>query len=232
MRKPLLIMLPFAGGNSFSYREICNALGHKYEILCPEIPGRGSLATEKPFESIEDISDYVFEKSIKSLKLLSSYVIYGHSMGGLLTYSLLKKIEENNLPLPKHIVVSGKSAPSVTLNRYWHLLPSKEFWNNLIDMGGIPEELLSCEELKEYFENILRADFKAVETYEYKKPNRLSNVPITVLYGSEEPFEEEDLDNWKNETTKEVKFIKMDGKHFFIYDHTSEVAKIIESVFL
>ena len=80
--KPLLIMLPFAGGNAFSYRDLCLKLEEKYDILCPELPGRGSLTGEKLLDSIEAMSDYIFDHWIKPIHLTNSYVIYGHSMGG------------------------------------------------------------------------------------------------------------------------------------------------------
>lgn len=229
--KPLIIFLPFAGGNALSYRDLNNALQEKYEIICPEILGRGSLVTEDPLENLDAIADYVFNEWIKPLDLSSSYVIYGHSMGALLGYILLKKIEANHLTLPQHLIVSGKAAPSVKPDNNWHKLPSKEFWESLNTLGGMSDEILNDDELKQYFEAILRADFKAVETYCYEKPQKPSEVPITVLYGSGEIFSEDTLDGWKNETTKEVRFIKMQGTHFFIYDHTSEIADIIDSTF-
>ncbi len=70
---------------------------------------------------------------------------------------------------------------------------------------------------------ILRADFKVVEEYIYQKKNKL-NIPIDVLYGNEEIDVETDIFKWKEESLKQVNIFEFKGDHFFIYEHTKNIA--------
>ena len=54
---------------------------------------------------------------------------------------------------------------------------------------------------------------------------------ITVLMGSEEDFTVEDAECWKEETEKEFELRILAGGHFFVFDHTSEIQKVLKTLF-
>src|ERR1019366_1340812 len=96
------------------------------------------------------------------------YALFGHSMGATLAYLCLLRIRRAGLPLPEALILSGKSAPTIASKDMRYLLPRAEFVAMLHNMGGCSPEILQEEELLDYFEPILRADFQAVETWQHR----------------------------------------------------------------
>lgn len=219
-----IIMLPFAGGNSYSYKQILKFFPPGITVICPELPGRGLLPDEPFITNMEHLAAYVFQNYIRHLNQSCRYLIYGHSMGALLGYLLTHKIYSEGMKLPGQLIVSGRKGPGFEgKNELTHTLPSDLFRQKIGLMGGTSNEVLADEELMAYFEPILRSDIKAVETYAHFQRNPL-NIPIGVLYGSEEHMPEEAIACWQYETTEPIEVIKMEGKHFFIFEHQKLIA--------
>ena len=105
-------------------------------------------------------------------------------------------------------------------------MDQQEFIAEIRDLGGMPDEILNSEELLYFFEPILRSDFKISENYIHEQSVPL-NIPITVITGTEEDMELEDIQLWQKETTHVVDFKRMPGKHFFIFQHPFKVMEII-----
>jgi surfactin synthase thioesterase subunit len=153
-------------------------------------------------------------------------------MGATVAFLLAQKIREEERQAPLHLFISGTDAPSVPSKRApRHLLPKDEFVVAVKELGGLPDEILEHEEMLEYFEPILRADFKAVENYKHQVTKPL-DIPFTVMVGDKEDMEEEDILKWQTETSIPINLYKFQGNHFFIYDHEKEIGKIIKSTLL
>lgn len=220
-----LICLPFAGGNVNSYKGLQKQLTDKFNMVNIELPGRGIRRKEALLNNIEAIVEDVYSQLKKYLD--QPYAIYGHSMGTLIAYELCKKIQTQNLPLPIHLFVSGKSGPSAHLNyTKLHDLPKNQFWIEVKDLGGVPQEILNEPELMDYFEPVLRADLKAVEEYQYKNGSQF-NFPITTIIGDQENITDENAILWQKETTSPLYFHKFPGNHFFIFNNFPQLAEII-----
>jgi surfactin synthase thioesterase subunit len=150
-------------------------------------------------------------------------------MGGLMSYLLTLKILENKKQAPSHLFITGTSGPSSTTRqeeKKRYLLDKKEFIEEIKELDGMPEEILQNEELLHYFEPILRSDFKLSENYIYQQRDPL-NIPITVITGTDEDMELNDIHLWQKETTCRVDFKRMSGKHFFIFNHAQTIVDII-----
>lgn len=228
--KPALILLPFAGGNAYSYRDMLSNLQTTYEVLLPELPGRGSLSNQPLIDDANELANYIVNQVIKPLDPARPYILYGHSMGGLMTYLVAQKVKQNNLPLPKHLIISGRNAPCFKREKQVHGYPATTFWSEIHAMGGLPKALLENRELQAYFEPIIRNDFKLVETYQYVKPDILLDLPMTVFYGDQDNMTKESVEAWQQESKQPVKFIEMKGNHFFIFNHVTEITNYINSL--
>lgn len=90
----------------------------------------------------------------------------------------------------------------------------------------MPDEILKNDELLDFFEPILRADFTVSESYRHNVIPPL-NIPITVITGSQEDMEIDEIKTWQRETTEPVDFRVLSGGHFFIYEHVDSILKII-----
>lgn len=227
--KLTLILLPFAGGNAYSYRDMLSNLQTTYDVLMPELPGRGALSNQPLIDDANQLADYLINHVIKPLAS-KPYIIYGHSMGGLLIYVIAQKLLQSGLTLPKHLIISGRNAPCFKRERQVHGYPSTTFWSEINAMGGLPKALLENRELQAYFEPIIRNDFKLVETYHYIKPDNIFDLPMTVFYGDQDHMTKESVEAWQQENKQPVKFIEMKGNHFFIFNHVTEITNYINSL--
>jgi surfactin synthase thioesterase subunit len=93
-------------------------------------------------------------------------------------------------------------------------------------MGGCPEDVLNSDELFGFYEPIIRADFRVVDSFEHK-PCEPLDIPITVIIGTEEKITRENAGKWKEVTTAAVEIHHFPGNHFFIFGQEKEIMEII-----
>ena len=223
-----LFCLPFAGGNKYSYQKYAEKAPAFINIVPLEYPGRGARMKEPLVSDIDALVSDLSKQIISKIDE-NNYAIYGHSMGGLMAYLLTRTLIENNQKPPIHLFITGTSGPASVSRglKQRHLLPKAEFLEELKALDGIPEEVLQNEDLFSYIEPIIRADFKACETYTHKNYYSPLNIPLTVITGTEEDIKPEDIQLWQNETNCEVDFRQIPGKHFFIFKHPLSIIQII-----
>lgn len=217
-----LIILSFAGGSSYSFESIKKIM--KCPVYIIEYPGRGKKISGKLLYDSEQLINNIYAEF--SAYTTAPYAIYGHSMGTLIGYLLIKKIKEENKSLPLHLFVSGRGGPSNPIDEIKYNLPKAEFWKTIKELGGSPEAVLNNQELMDFFEPILRADFQVIETYKYQESNPF-DVPVTVLLGKEDKVTDEQAMLWQKETTMPIDIKYFDGGHFFIIDNAKEIVDII-----
>ncbi len=225
-----LICLPFAGGNKYSYVPYQHLLPSGLCMKVLELPGRGDRYHETLLTDIESMVGDLYAQLQKEIR--GPYAIFGHSMGAILSYLLLKRIVADRLPQPRHLFVSGSRGPAVKrrLPQY-HKLPKDQFVERLRTLGGCPEEILVNKEIMDLYEPILRADFQAIETYEYQAGKPLS-IPTTVLLGTEDEVTLEDGEAWQQQTNFKIQLNQFSGDHFFIFKHREKVLQIVTRTLL
>ena len=226
-----LICLPYAGASYYSYRMLENSITADIQTITLDLPGHGKRFREPLLSNIGEMCDDLYLQ-IKH-ELNKSYAFYCHSMGGLIAYHLCLRIYQDKLLKPRHLFVSGHNAPSVPINeqvKNVSNLSNRAFIERLKDLGGIPDEVIKEKDLLELFLPVLRADFRAVETYQYQKIDCLLDVPITVMIGINDILTSYDgALSWRDVTSAETNIIKFIGAHFFIFDNWIEIAKIIHT---
>ena len=219
-----MFCLPFAGGNKYAYQSYAQLAPSFMKVTPLELPGRGRRADEPLLTNIQAMADDVFQQIRYQLNL--PYVLYGHSMGGLLAYLLTKKIISTSCYPPSHLFVTGCAAPSVREKSAMHKLPKHDFLQELKHLGGCPDEILNSPDSMNFFEPVIRADFQAVEQYEYLDTTPF-DVPITAMFGMSERVLDVEMTSWQKETTEDVDIIRMHGNHFFIYPFAFQIVKVI-----
>ncbi|HKX29143.1 MAG TPA: alpha/beta fold hydrolase [Blastocatellia bacterium] len=227
-----LFCFPFAGGNAHSYQELAAHLPESIRMVPVELPGRGRRADERLRKNLMELVDDLLPQV--SDRGPEPYALFGHSMGASLAHELTRRLTDRRaggIAPPVHLFVSGRQAPIVPpKHRRWDL-PRSEFLNMLRRLGGCPPELLEDDELMEFFEPILRADFEAVESH-VAGPAAPFETPITVLIGDRDEVTPEEADHWQQETTHPITVSRLTGGHFFLFDHWARVAALITSKIL
>lgn len=228
-KKYSLFCFPFAGGNRYSFRALEQAFWEDWDIRVMEYPGRGDLIKMSLISDLNKLVDELYQRIIPQLNN-NEFAFYGHSMGALVATLLCRKITENKLPSPQHLFITGSPGPSSIFRqkRSYHLLGKKEFWECVKKLNGFPEEIFASKQLLDFYEPILRSDFKASETFVYQSQDPLS-VRFTVITGSLEEMSPEEIHCWQQESRFPIDFRVLYGDHFFIYKHVSTIARLMKS---
>jgi surfactin synthase thioesterase subunit len=147
----------------------------------------------------------------------SPYALFGHSMGALVAFEMSHQLASRGAPLPGLLMVSGHGAPSLpSTDKPVHARPDHEFIARLRELNATPPEILEMPELLELMMPILRADFRAAETYVPANRPKL-DIPI-VAYGglADADVSRDQLLAWADETTAHCTVRMFPGDHFFL----------------
>jgi surfactin synthase thioesterase subunit len=222
-----IIAIPFAGGNAYSYNFFERHLPSNFNLKTIELPGRGErMADDFIIDSNELAKDIVLQ-ILKEIDK-APYIIYGHSLGTLIGYELTKEIIRKRYRVPLGLLFTGRSGPSVPEEVMISDYSCSAFWNEISLMGGLPPAVLANQELKDFFEPVLRSDFKIAETYKYVPMDSPFAIPISVIAGTnEKDITDETLGTWQNETSFPLYKQYMSGHHFFIHEHAASITRLM-----
>ncbi|MBE6050847.1 MAG: thioesterase [Clostridium sp.] len=235
LEKCVLFCLPFAGGSARCYLPWKRFIDRKIEIVPVELAGRGSRLSEKKYITFEQMADDSFEYIAQYLKSnnVNKYAIFGHSMGSWVVYEIYRRIKENNINMPIHIIFSGNSVPFAKYSgEKIHDLPKDEFINKILELGGASEQVLYDEKIGNMLVDILRNDYTLIEEYECKDDTAIIECDISVFNGMNDNIKSDDLVLWKNATQKTCEIYNFEGGHFFIDSSREKVVKTIERILL
>ncbi len=224
--KPQLFLIHYAGGNSYSFQFLTPFL-KDFEVTAPELPGRGRRVAEPLLPEFEQAAADIY--AIISKKLTTTdFIIYGHSLGAYLALRVSQMLEKNGRP-PAYLLVSGNPGPGAVAIKNRHLMEPAAFISELKVLGGVPAEFLESEDLMEFFDPILRTDFKIAEQNGLENTTPV-NVPLYALMGSEEE-DVAKIDNWGRFTTSTFHKEILAGDHFFIQHHPQRLSEIIRQCY-
>ncbi len=217
-----IIAYPFAGGSKYSFNYLKEYLdATDLEFIALDYPGRGQRMQEALAYNTTDVIQSVLQPTlniIKNMNPYEDYVLYGHSMGGLIAYLMAIEIETKGYKKPLKLMVSGRKAPTIIRKERIAHLESNAFWNKVNELGGLPDQILKEKGLRDFYEDILKADYQVVETYKNTQKHILS-IPIDVLYGTEEIDDLSEVTAWRDATSSAIELHALEGNHFFIYQH-------------
>ena len=223
MNKNTLFLLHYAGGNYYSFRFMEPYL-HDFECIPLELPGRGRRIYESCLNNFNDAAVEIADQIVNNL-VSPDFYIYGHSMGAIMALRVAAILEKKNL-IPSYLIVSGNAGPGIKEIEKKHLLGKEEFKQELVKLGGMPAEFYSNEELFDFFEPIIRADFELLETINYVEFTPVK-ASIYALMGNTEE-DSESIENWKRFTLSDFNGEILEGHHFFIYKYAEKIAGIIK----
>lgn len=210
-----MFCLPYAGGGASAYVPWASLLPSEIELVAVQLPGRERRIREAAFTRIEALTAALLPQLLPQLD--RPFVLFGHSMGALISFELTRALRRQGLQ-PRALLVSGHRAPQLPdRRRPVHALPEAELIDELRQMNGTPEEVLAHPELLELLVPIMRADFELCETYRYAAEPPLA-LPISAFGGLQDPlFNREELAGWCEQTSAACTQRMLPGDHFFIH---------------
>ncbi|MGW3683451.1 thioesterase II family protein [Streptomyces prasinus] len=215
-----VVCFPHAGGSAAmfqNWQRYTSAL----KITAVQLPGREVRLGERPFLEMTALVDAL----APALAPLTGrpYAFYGHSMGALVAFEVLRRFRQLELPLPSALFVSGRDAPQYADQEQVHHLPDAELLARLRAWEGMePQDLSTYEELVTLMLPTIRADLTLAETYRYV-PGPPLPMPVRVLRGRRDLLMRDGDAGWARQTSADCSVHEFDGGHFFVQDHERSV---------
>jgi medium-chain acyl-[acyl-carrier-protein] hydrolase len=211
-----------AGGAANVFRDWAHRLPKSIDVCPVQLPGHSTRTREPLVENLHQLSTAAAQGLRPAFDL--PFAFFGHSMGALLAFQVVRELQDRGEAPPVHLFVAGRVAPSVVVHGPpLHGLSDQELIHGLRHRyNAIPDELLREPELLTYLLPAIRADLRLHETYVHRIGSPTA-CAITAYGGSRDPnVTDDDLDAWKQETTGQFTKQLFDGDHFFI--HAKETA--------
>jgi surfactin synthase thioesterase subunit len=217
-----LLCLPFAGGGAGVFHGWPAALPDWLDVWTVRLPGRESRLLEDPVRDLRAVIAAITPGAGALTEL--PYAVFGHSMGALTGYELVRALRRSGRPEPALLIASGAVAPHVAFcAEMLHILPTDRLTAALRGYGATPDALLQDPELLELFLPALRADFAVVETYRFRPGSPLS-CPIAVFRGAgDREVDHPGCLAWADLTTAPVVQRCFPGGHLFVEESRQTV---------
>jgi len=224
--------MPYAGGGAnTTYIPWKKHLDPQITLIPVEYPGHGKRIAEPLSKNLEELVSDLYQTAIKpEIDGSTDYMIYGHSMGTLVVYELLKLIEKNNGILPHTIFLSGRYSPNISYEKEnVHLLSDDQLIDHLIKLGGITPEIYNYPEIIDACLPVIRNDYKIIDEYEFSTPVSCFNSNITFIYSDNDSYlnDREKVAEWKHYTNENFSIIEVKGDHFFINNEIEFLCRLI-----
>ncbi len=226
-----LFCIPYSGGSANIFFEWKNIFKTKLNLVPIEYKGHGSLYSEKLYTSIQQTTDDLVERYF--INNQEPYIIYGHSLGSLVTYEILKKIRESGLKQPEHVIFAASRPPHLLYKRKkYTTMPKEAFMERIFELGNTPREVLDNHELRDLFFEILFADMKLIDDYINNEIESF-DIPISVYAGTNDmETPAEDINEWSRYANNTFELKLFNGNHFFSFttDGIKNVCSEIEKM--
>ncbi|WP_326761312.1 thioesterase domain-containing protein [Streptomyces phaeochromogenes] len=247
-----LLCFPFAGGGASAYarwqREL-DARGASVDVLPVRLPGREGRSGEPRFTELTSLVEELDEELDEVLA--SPHLLYGHSMGALIAYALIRRRQERGAPLPRAALLAAYRAP--------HLPPPRidsdanadadfgagsgsgaesgaesgadfDLAHALVALGGLPEALLGHPEWLRALLPVVRDDLAlCASAGSAGGPVR---VPLHLFAGADDSLvRASEVTAWRRYAARGCEVRVLPGGHFFLRTHEGrlldEVAPLV-----
>lgn len=211
-----------AGGSALSFGGWPKKLPAGVSVFAVQLPGRdgsGSAAAARRLQDLIAPLMRAWTLSRQDLDPAVPFVFYGHSLGALVAFELVRALRDAREPQPSVLFVSGRRAPHRPLLRTPLCdLPDEALLRDLDRLGGMTAQLSANEKWRAFFIPLLRADLRLTDHYEYSAAPPLA-VPIYAYRGIDDPIlTHEELAAWRRESTASFSMDVLSGTHFFDAD--------------
>jgi medium-chain acyl-[acyl-carrier-protein] hydrolase len=235
VRKLRLVGFPHAGGGASRFHRLFRDLRPEIEVIGIQLPGRENRVRDPVSSNLSHLLDDIVENLAPVLQDDVPFIFFGHSLGALLAFEMVRRFRANRLVAPRALIVSGRTPPHLPLVRpALHGLADDDLLREVAQLEGIPQEIQSLPEMRTLILPPLRADLKLNETYVYSPEPPLS-LPILACGGRDDPEAPvETMQEWQVCTCSKFVFKVFEGGHFFLYTNPAlfaiELASFLHSV--
>lgn len=207
-----------AGGSASIFGRWAAAMPEA-DVLAVQLPGREARMGEAPVEDLGQLVGPLADAMFPHLD--RDYALFGHSMGTLVAFELVRELRRRRCPLPAHLFMSGRRAPHAHCGEaLLHTMDDNTFLQELtLRYGGMPTAIAQDPEMLALYLPIIRSDMALLENYRFRDEAPL-DIPMTVLGGLDDPgAPAEVLMRWQALTSHPLAMGQYPGAHFYLTQH-------------
>jgi medium-chain acyl-[acyl-carrier-protein] hydrolase len=210
-----LLCFPYAGGGASAFRAWSDELPPEIELWAVQPPGRETRFKEAPVRSLQALVGALLEET-RAVRA-RPFACFGHSLGALVAFELVRALRRCGEPLPVHLFVSACGAPQLGGSEPpLSELTTRDVADWLRRLDGTPEAVLGDGEMLSVLLPTLRADLGLRDDYVCAAEPAL-DVPITAFGGHDDPeVSAASLAGWRDQTRQRFAIRAFAGGHFFI----------------
>lgn len=221
-----LVCFHYAGGNAEYFLPWRTAVDDETAVYAVQLSGRGQRLDEKLKTCLHECADEV-EHLMMKLPDRPTY-FFGHSMGATLAFETALRLENAGRYL-SHLFVSARIPPGMTRGTDYHRQSDESLLKKVLALGGTAAQVFENPALRALILPILRADFKAVETYQRRCQRKVS-CPVTALIGlSDSEVSRMEMLQWADLTAASFDCHCFEGGHFYLNQCESIFFKYLEN---
>lgn len=222
-----LICFPPGGCGASIFNSWSKYLPSGLAISAVQLSGRETRFKEVAFSNMDLLIPELLTGILPYIKDVP-FAVFGHSVGALIAFEFVHQLYQNNFPIPEHLIVSGRRAPHIPLDKILHLQPDSALIEELRLIGGTSDLILDDPELMSLFLPIVRADFTINETYQVGDEFSVS-CPILAIGGYDDPLVNQDfLEQWRQYTTGEFESIMLSGGHMAFKENPQPLLDVVK----
>lgn len=206
---------PYAGGNATAFKDWLPALPPDIELWAATYPGRIPRFNEPAIASMP----VLVAALLRELPRDKPYVLFGHSLGGLVAFELLRSLQRSGHALPHSLFVAATRPPHAesgfVRTQAW---TTAQVVQQLRRLGGTPAAVLQHHELLDMLMPMLQADFALAGHQVALEPHTL-HVPLFACAGEEDvAVSAAEMAPWSHWAAADFSLQRFAGDHFFLAD--------------
>ncbi|MEV6983452.1 alpha/beta fold hydrolase [Sphaerisporangium sp. NPDC051017] len=225
-----LYALPCAGGGPSAFRPWTRHLPSWIELRAVTLPGRPGRHREPAHTDCDTAARALAAELAAELEGQSvPYALFGHSMGAMLGYRMVRELQSAGGRLPELLAVAAWPVRGA-LAQPDPRDGDERFIASLRALGGLPDELAGDPAVLARMLPVARADFTLCASYAYRAEPPLP-VPVAAFCGTRDPVApERGMAEWRAQTTDFRGLRIFDGDHFFVRDRAAELVSAITAI--
>jgi surfactin synthase thioesterase subunit len=150
-------------------------------------------------------------------------------MGAVVAFEFARVAERRGVDIGQ-LWVSASEAPSAVAASPPLSTAEAEIIAEMVDLGGTDPRLVADDDFVELLLVAVRADYEAFNRYGCDAETRIA-ADIHALGGDRDHRIDEDmLRGWEIHTTGAFTASLFDGGHFYVNDHTEDVAELVNEL--